>query len=91
MDIKKGDKILDLCAAPGGKTLAMLQTMLPAQITCRDISASRMERLERMLRSYLNETVFNNLIRIEANQPQIGGAHSRKQDDLYDKVYNNNL
>lgn len=31
LDIKKGDKILDLCSSPGGKALAMLQTLLPGK------------------------------------------------------------
>jgi 16S rRNA C967 or C1407 C5-methylase (RsmB/RsmF family) len=31
LDIQKDDLILDLCSSPGGKTLAMLQTMLPSK------------------------------------------------------------
>ena len=85
MNIQKDEKILDLCAAPGGKTLAMLQTMLPAEITCRDISISRLDRLKRMLRSYLNESVYNKLIKIELNQPAIG-VQPKLSDGLYDKV-----
>lgn len=30
LDLEPGHKVLDLCAAPGGKSLAMLQTMLPS-------------------------------------------------------------
>lgn len=29
LGIEKNDLILDLCACPGGKSLAILQTMLP--------------------------------------------------------------
>lgn len=28
LGVDRGDEILDLCASPGGKSLAMLQTML---------------------------------------------------------------
>ena len=29
LNLQPGDKVLDLCAAPGGKSLAILLTMLP--------------------------------------------------------------
>ena len=43
----KGKKVLDLCAAPGGKTAQLLHA--GAQVTCLDISAKRLKTLEENL------------------------------------------
>lgn len=44
LDIQAGDKILDACAAPGGKSLLMLQSLLPGIVVSNDIMASRINR-----------------------------------------------
>ena len=44
---KPGEKVLDLCAAPGGKTLQLAAT--GAHVTALDISAPRMEKLRENL------------------------------------------
>nr|WP_321455314.1 transcription antitermination factor NusB [uncultured Cohaesibacter sp.] len=43
----KGQKVLDLCAAPGGKTLQL--AALGAEVTALDISAKRLKRIEENL------------------------------------------
>ncbi|ESO84954.1 hypothetical protein LOTGIDRAFT_131154, partial [Lottia gigantea] len=53
LNIKPGEKVLDLCAAPGGKTLTMLQSLIPVYITSNDISASRIARLKTILKYYV--------------------------------------
>ncbi|ESO04623.1 hypothetical protein HELRODRAFT_111641 [Helobdella robusta] len=52
LDLFPNCSVLDLCAAPGGKTYAMLQTMLPDTIMCLDRSYNRMVRLKDTLRLY---------------------------------------
>lgn len=42
LEVKAGDRILDMCAAPGGKTLAMAFAMLPEEMQrARDLAAER--------------------------------------------------
>ena len=54
-----GKKILDLCAAPGGKTLQLAS--LGAKVTAVDISASRLELLrENLARCGLNANIIEN-------------------------------
>ena len=53
LDVQPGDSVLDLCAAPGGKSLAILQTLRPASLVCNDTQAGRVRRLKQVLLDYL--------------------------------------
>ncbi|XP_051554758.1 5-methylcytosine rRNA methyltransferase NSUN4 [Myxocyprinus asiaticus] len=53
LDVQPGQTVLDLCAAPGGKTLALLQTHTVDFLWANDLSGSRTARLRRTLQSYL--------------------------------------
>ncbi len=54
---KPGEKILDLCVAPGGKTLQLAAE--GAEVTALDISESRLERVrENLVRTGLKATVI---------------------------------
>jgi len=43
---KAGDRILDACAAPGGKTAHMFEMQADIQVTALDISESRLQRVD---------------------------------------------
>ncbi|KAI8439221.1 hypothetical protein MSG28_013062 [Choristoneura fumiferana] len=61
--LRPGERVLDLCAAPGGKALAALQTLLPAVLVCNDASLSRGNRMGRIFRDYLIDFETSNLWR----------------------------
>lgn len=53
LDLKPGNKMLDMCCAPGGKSLLAIQTLYPECIVCNDVSFSRVDRIYGVLKEYL--------------------------------------
>ncbi|KAG8187176.1 hypothetical protein JTE90_020048 [Oedothorax gibbosus] len=56
LDVQKGEEVGDLCASPGGKTLAILFGLRFGKIVCNDASLSRVNKLKTVLSSYLPNT-----------------------------------
>lgn len=52
LDLKPGDRILDMCASPGGKSFLALQTLYPDIVVMNDISLSRVNRIFDVLKEY---------------------------------------
>ncbi|XP_054269648.1 5-methylcytosine rRNA methyltransferase NSUN4-like [Macrosteles quadrilineatus] len=55
LGLEPGDHVLDMCAAPGGKSLLCLQTLYPDSVYCNDASLSRLNRLKFVIRQYFGE------------------------------------
>uniref|UniRef100_A0AC34F181 SAM-dependent MTase RsmB/NOP-type domain-containing protein n=1 Tax=Panagrolaimus sp. ES5 TaxID=591445 RepID=A0AC34F181_9BILA len=53
LDLQEGDNILDMCSAPGGKSLLIAQTGLFDKLTCTDAKLSRIGQLRRGLSMYI--------------------------------------
>ncbi|KAI4886041.1 hypothetical protein NFI96_028421, partial [Prochilodus magdalenae] len=84
LDVQPGDTVLDLCAGPGGKTLALLQTQAARFLWANDLSGSRTTRLRRTLQSYLPKDL---LTEDRVHITSLDGRQWRNKDELmFDKV-----
>ena len=53
LGVKPGDHVFDACAAPGGKSLLMLQTHLPRLLISNDVAQSRCNRIKRIMEEFI--------------------------------------
>ncbi|XP_071879065.1 5-methylcytosine rRNA methyltransferase l(2)10685 [Bombus fervidus] len=54
LDIQFNDIVLDMCAAPGGKALTILQTLMPRVLVANDVTESRIKRLKNVMNQYVS-------------------------------------
>uniref|UniRef100_A0A2P2I6T1 NOL1/NOP2/Sun domain family member 4 n=1 Tax=Hirondellea gigas TaxID=1518452 RepID=A0A2P2I6T1_9CRUS len=52
LGVKEGDSVLDMCAGPGGKTFALLQTCLTGVMQSNDVNLNRVKRIENIIQQY---------------------------------------
>ncbi|WP_413569673.1 RsmB/NOP family class I SAM-dependent RNA methyltransferase [Bdellovibrio sp. HCB117] len=54
LDVQSGDRVLDMCAAPGGKSLVLIESLKEeGEIFCNDLSPERRERLKKVIQQYV--------------------------------------
>lgn len=84
LDIRPNDKVLDTCAAPGGKSLCILQRLGDGGILhVNEMSVERRKRLRKVLREYLPEHVFEQVIEVFGEDSSRRGSFA---ENAYDKV-----
>uniref|UniRef100_A0A3P8TCT9 5-cytosine rRNA methyltransferase NSUN4 n=1 Tax=Amphiprion percula TaxID=161767 RepID=A0A3P8TCT9_AMPPE len=98
LDVQEGHNVLDLCAAPGGKTLSLLQSQTISKwfLCVNDTSVSRTMRLRKVLHSYvpkqfltdekLRITSFD--VQVLVDVPCTTDRHSLMEDDnnIFNKI-----
>ncbi|KAK1072360.1 hypothetical protein LTR74_002673 [Friedmanniomyces endolithicus] len=90
LNVRPGDSVLDLCAAPGGKSIALAQSLWPGlhadsqkprgeiigRLVCNEADGKRQKRLAENLNSYLPPQLFKqgHLVVIKIDATQISSA-----------------
>lgn len=88
LDIRPGMRVLDMCAAPGGKAVAMLRNFLSSypeetiDLTLNERSASRRARLQRVLNDSL-PSWSQSFIRVTSHDARRWGLH---EQNTYDAI-----
>lgn len=58
LNVQAGDRVLDMCAAPGGKSLVLIESLKEAgEIYLNDLSPERRDRLKKVIQNYVPRDV----------------------------------
>ncbi|XP_040194658.1 tRNA (cytosine(34)-C(5))-methyltransferase, mitochondrial [Rana temporaria] len=82
LDIKDGEMVLDMCAAPGGKSVTLLQCASPELLHCNEPDVHRSMWLRKTLESFVPLSHMNVLSTTQLDGRLIGKLYASS----YDKV-----
>ncbi|KOC59598.1 Putative methyltransferase NSUN4 [Habropoda laboriosa] len=82
LDIQLGDTVLDMCAAPGGKALTILQTLLPRTLVANDIQRSRVNRIKGVMNQYVSDVYKTEKMMFITEQD----ARAIDETNIYNKI-----
>ncbi|XP_035019692.2 tRNA (cytosine(34)-C(5))-methyltransferase, mitochondrial [Hippoglossus stenolepis] len=81
LQVRDGEKVLDLCSAPGGKALAVMQCATPELLCCNEPDPHRRDWLAKTLESFVPHSLHSKVM-VSAQD----GQRFQSEDVTYDKV-----
>lgn len=83
LEVQAGDRVLDMCAAPGGKSLVLIESLQEAgEIFCNDLSPERRERLKKVIQHYVPRNIRDRVWVTGKDGVQFG----LKEPDSFDRI-----
>ena len=84
LEVKPGEDVLDLCAAPGGKSLILAYALEgEGMLTANDKSPNRRGRLKQNLQNFMPEDLYENYVRVTGHNASSWCLH---ETQAYDKI-----
>lgn len=83
LEAQEGDRLLDMCAAPGGKSLVLIEALrTQGEIFCNDLSPERRERLKKVIQQYVPRHIRDRVWVTGKDGVQFG----LKEPDSFDRI-----
>lgn len=84
LPVDSADKVLDMCAAPGGKSLVLFSKMKKeSALFCNEISSGRREALKKVLQNYISQTDREGRVWIKGLD---GAQYGLKYPESFDQI-----